>query len=68
MIDDEEKGDSSSHIEHAEDGSDDNISQSYDAQDMSNEQKGKDTPESGNSKLRDVTTIDQVHDKALNGN
>lgn len=68
MIDNEEKGESSSHVEHAENSSDENVPHSYDEMSMANEQKGKDVGENGNSKLRDVTTIDEVHDNALHGN
>jgi len=65
MIDEEEKGEGSSHVEHAADGLEDNTRRSYDAQDMAEEQKDKETAKSGTSKLRDVTTIDEVHDDDL---
>jgi len=68
MIDEEEKGDGSSHVEHAVDGLGNDSRHSSDAQEMPDEQKDKETTKSGTSKLRDVTTIDEVYDDALNGN
>ncbi|KAK5092572.1 SNF1-interacting protein [Exophiala xenobiotica] len=68
MIDEEEKGDGSSHIEHAVDGLGNDSRHSSDAQEMPDEQKDKETTKSGTSKLRDVTTIDEVYDDALDGN
>ena len=63
MIDDEEKGNSGSHVEDTDDSTGDNNAYMYDAQERSTEQRSRELSEGGNSKLRDVTTIDEIHIK-----